>query len=160
MNLVNAKCLNRLRTSSATPGCSKISARDSSLTSSVKAYFSSPVVLERVTHCKFANRVRRIPTMSCGSGTPRCKVNINDSDHSAEYEHREYQTIAPKLSPGGGLILGDNCHCTDVLAAFSELQGRQFIFFREEPKDHWYPGGGIGISFVRQKEDSLQQRPA
>jgi hypothetical protein len=91
---------------------------------------------------------------------PEIDIFINDSDHSAEYERREYETIAPKLSPEGGLILGDNCHCTNALAAFSELQGRQFIFFREEPKDHWYPGAGIGISFVSQKHDSLQQKRA
>jgi hypothetical protein len=58
-----------------------------------------------------------------------------------------YETTAPKLSRGG-IILGDNCHCNDVLANFSVERHRQFIFFREEPQDHWYPGGGIGISFV------------
>jgi predicted O-methyltransferase YrrM len=79
---------------------------------------------------------------------PRIDLFVNDSDHSAQYERREYETIAPRLT-SGGLILGDNCHCNDVLADFSASRGRQFIFFREEPKDHWYPGGGIGISFVR-----------
>jgi len=73
---------------------------------------------------------------------------VNDSDHSAQYERQEYETIASKLSPGG-LILGDNCHCNDVLANFSAGCGRQFVFFREEPQDHWYPGGGIGISFPK-----------
>ena len=75
-------------------------------------------------------------------------IFINDSDHSAEYERLEYDTIAPKLREGRGLILGDNCHSTDVLARFSAETKRQFVFFREQPKDHWYPGGGIGISFV------------
>ena len=84
-------------------------------------------------------------------------IFINDSDHSADYERREYETIAPKL-PLGGLILGDNSHCTNALAAFSEILGRQFIFFREQPKDHWHPGGGIGISFVRPKHASSQHR--
>jgi hypothetical protein len=84
-------------------------------------------------------------------------IFINDSDHSADYERREYETIAPKL-PLGGLILGDNSHCTNALAAFSEILGRQFIFFREQPKDHWHPGAGIGISFVRQKHASSQHR--
>ncbi len=79
---------------------------------------------------------------------PSIDLFVNDSDHSAQYERREYETIAPKLS-NRGLILGDNCHCNDVLADFSAMRGRQFVFFREEPRDHWYPGGGIGISFVR-----------
>jgi hypothetical protein len=81
-------------------------------------------------------------------------IFINDSDHSAEYERREYETIAPKLGKGGGLILGDNAHCTDVLAKFSAERGRQFIFFQEQPKEHWYPGAGIGISFVNRAPDS------
>ena len=79
---------------------------------------------------------------------PSIDLFVNDSDHSSEYERREYETIASKLSEDG-LILGDNCHCNDVLADFSAKRGRQFVFFREEPKNHWYPGGGIGISFKR-----------
>jgi len=71
---------------------------------------------------------------------------INDSDHSSEYEYREYQTIASKLSDHC-IILGDNSHVTDKLAKFSYEQSRKFIFFKEEPKNHWYPGGGIGISY-------------
>jgi predicted O-methyltransferase YrrM len=73
---------------------------------------------------------------------------VNDSDHSAEYEYREYQTIAQKLSPGA-VILGDNSHLSDKLAQFSREQKRDFIFFKEEPLGHWFPGGGIGISFKR-----------
>jgi predicted O-methyltransferase YrrM len=71
---------------------------------------------------------------------------INDSDHSADYEYREYVTIANKLSPQA-VVLGDNAHATDKLSLFSEQTGRRFLFFREEPVDHWYPGAGIGISF-------------
>jgi Methyltransferase domain len=79
---------------------------------------------------------------------PEIDIFINDSDHSAEYERREYEIVAPKLGING-LILGDNSHCTDALARFSAERDRQFIFFHEQPKDHWYPGAGIGISFVR-----------
>lgn len=79
---------------------------------------------------------------------PEIDILINDSDHSAEYERLEYETVISKLREGKGLILGDNCHCTDVLARFSAERKRQFVFFREQPKDHWYPGAGIGISFV------------
>jgi hypothetical protein len=32
-----------------------------------------------------------------------------------------------------------------ALAEFSERSGRRFVFFSERPKDHWYPGAGIGI---------------
>jgi hypothetical protein len=73
---------------------------------------------------------------------------INDSDHSAEYEYQEYHTIMNKLSPGA-VILGDNSHCTNKLSLFSEETQRDFLFFREDPTNHWYPGAGIGISFER-----------
>ena len=71
---------------------------------------------------------------------------INDSDHSADYEYREYLTIADNLSPDA-VILGDNAHISDSLLRFSEERRRHFLFFPEKPKDHWYPGAGIGISF-------------
>jgi predicted O-methyltransferase YrrM len=71
---------------------------------------------------------------------------INDSDHSADYEAREYATVAAKLAPSA-IVLGDNAHVTDKLARFAEATGRSFLMFREEPKNHWYPGAGIGIAF-------------
>jgi hypothetical protein len=70
---------------------------------------------------------------------------INDSDHSADYEAREYETVAPKLSKGA-VVLGDNSHVTDKLLDFSLEHGRHYIFFGEKPLNHWYPGAGIGIS--------------
>lgn len=73
---------------------------------------------------------------------------INDSDHSADYEANEYVTIGDKLSKQA-VLLGDNSHCSDKLLEFSLASGRRFIFFKEEPADHWYPGSGIGISFNR-----------
>lgn len=71
---------------------------------------------------------------------------INDSDHSADYEYREYKTINSMLS-NNSIILGDNAHISDKLERFSRETGRNFIFFKEDPKSHWYPGAGIGISF-------------
>ena len=73
-------------------------------------------------------------------------VFINDSDHSAEYEAREYAVISRKLS-STGIILGDNAHVTTELLEFSLRHSRKFLFFSEVPDNHWYPGGGIGISF-------------
>jgi predicted O-methyltransferase YrrM len=72
---------------------------------------------------------------------------INDSDHSGEYEYREYITIKDKIAEKG-VLLGDNSHTTDKLAIFSCETNRDFLFFREEPSGHWYPGAGIGISFT------------
>ncbi|MFH0910390.1 MAG: class I SAM-dependent methyltransferase [Planctomycetota bacterium] len=74
---------------------------------------------------------------------------INDSDHSAAYEEKEYAAVAEKLSHGA-IVLGDNAHCTDRLLNFAQATDRHFLFFREEPRKHWYPGAGIGIAFRRQ----------
>ncbi len=73
-------------------------------------------------------------------------IFINDSDHSPEYEALEYLAIKDKLSEQA-IILGDNAHCTDKLLEFSVRECRQFLYFQERPSGHWYPGGGIGISF-------------
>src|SRR5205814_385853 len=66
---------------------------------------------------------------------------INDSDHSAEYEAAEYETIKGQLSEQA-VILGDNSHTTDKLLEFSIRNDRQFVFFQEQPEKHWYPGAG------------------
>ncbi|MDD4914420.1 MAG: class I SAM-dependent methyltransferase [Methylococcales bacterium] len=75
-------------------------------------------------------------------------IFINDSDHSADYEAEEYETIKDKLSPAA-IILGDNSHGNDKLLNFSIKYQRHFLFFKEQPANHWCPGEGIGISFTR-----------
>ena len=76
----------------------------------------------------------------------RIDIFINDSDHSSEYEFQEYLTIEEMISPDS-IILGDNSHFTNCLSKFSKRTNRNFLFFKEIPKNHWYPGAGIGISF-------------
>ena len=73
-------------------------------------------------------------------------IFINDSDHSSEYEFQEYLSIEERISPDS-IILGDNSHFTNSLSKFSKRTNRNFVFFKEIPKNHWYPGAGIGISF-------------
>ncbi len=72
---------------------------------------------------------------------------INDSDHSADYETKEYETIRPKLSEKA-VILGDNGPAN--IFPWSQRVGRSFAFFREAPVGHWHPGAGIAFSFPRQ----------
>jgi hypothetical protein len=71
---------------------------------------------------------------------------IHDSDHSAEHEAKELLAIERKLSRRA-LVLSDNATCTDELLKFADRTGRQFLFFSEKPKKHWWPGEGIGIAF-------------
>ena len=74
-------------------------------------------------------------------------IFINDSDHSADYEAEEYEVIKDKIS-SNALILGDNSHCTNKLSEFSKKYNRKFLFYKEETRDHWYAGAGLGISYV------------
>lgn len=53
-----------------------------------------------------------------------------------------------KLAPSA-IILGDNSHVTSKLAEFSVQEERRFMYFAEEPAQHWYGGGGIGISLAK-----------
>ncbi len=71
---------------------------------------------------------------------------ISDSDHSADYEAAEYAAVAGKLSDIA-IILADNAHVTDKLLEFSLATDRHFLYFQENPSNHWYPGGSIGISY-------------
>jgi hypothetical protein len=73
-------------------------------------------------------------------------VFINDSDHSSNYEYKEYLTIRSKLS-SNAIILGDNSHCTTKLLEFSKKTNRKFLFFAEVPKNYWRTGAGIGFSY-------------
>jgi hypothetical protein len=73
-------------------------------------------------------------------------VLINDSDHSAGYEAREYKVIATKLG-NDAVILSDNAHVSDALERFSRARGRSFLCFHEQQMDHWCRGAGIGFSF-------------
>lgn len=78
---------------------------------------------------------------------------INDSDHSTDYEMREYETVAMKLS-SRAVIIGDNSHFSDKLINFAERTNRDFLFFQEQPEKHWYPGGGMGVAYTRGRDNS------
>lgn len=78
--------------------------------------------------------------------TDEIDLFINDSDHSAEYEAREFECITPLLSKDA-IVLSDNAHSTTKLAEFAQHAGFKFLFWREQPIHHWYPGAGIGFAF-------------
>lgn len=74
-------------------------------------------------------------------------IFIHDSDHRAEYERAEYLAVAPRLH-GESLVLSDNAQETTELMSFAESIGKSFLFFREQPESHWWPGEGIGAAFT------------
>ena len=71
-------------------------------------------------------------------------IFINDSGHDVLYEYQEYQTINSKLAENF-VILGDNSHVSSSLYQFAKENNYKYVFFSEKPKNHWYPGAGIGI---------------
>ena len=75
----------------------------------------------------------------------RIDLFIHDSDHSAEHESREFKLLQSRLS-SKVIVLSDNSHVTTELAKWSLEHGRRFVYFAEQPLNHWYPGAGIGVS--------------
>jgi hypothetical protein len=79
-----------------------------------------------------------------GLGRP-VDLFISDSDHSPEFEAKEYRAVAPHLS-ARAIVIADNAHSSDALMAFAEATGRPFLYLREEPEAHWYPGASIALA--------------
>lgn len=71
---------------------------------------------------------------------------ISDSVHTYDYERKEYQAVQDKLKTNS-IVIADNAHNNEALLRFAKKTGRKFLFFKEQPKDHWYPGGGMGVAF-------------
>jgi len=71
---------------------------------------------------------------------------IHDSNHSVEHEAMEYQALKGKLS-AGAMVLSDNSEHSSELLDFARKTERKFLFFAERPKDHWWPGEGIGVAW-------------
>jgi hypothetical protein len=71
---------------------------------------------------------------------------LHDSDHSVAHERREFEAVEPKLA-SGAMLLTDNVMVTNVLAEHAARTGRKFLAYRETPRDHWFPGDGIGLAW-------------
>jgi predicted O-methyltransferase YrrM len=74
-------------------------------------------------------------------------IFLHDSDHRPEYEWAEFLAIKARLH-AGSLVLSDNSQQTSKLFEFAQTMGKAFLYFQDAPKDHWWPGDGIGAAFV------------
>jgi methyltransferase family protein len=88
--------------------------------------------------------------------TATADIFIQDSNHSAIYERQELEAVKGKLAPSA-IVLSDNAHCSDELLAFASRTNRQFLFFQEKPKRHWYPGAGIGAAWTEPEEPAFSR---
>ena len=73
---------------------------------------------------------------------------LHDSLHTYDHETRELATVEANLRPNA-IVLSDNAHESSALADWAERTGRNYLFFKEQPSDHWWPGDGIGAAWAR-----------
>ena len=73
---------------------------------------------------------------------------LHDSLHTYEYESRELAAVGPNLR-SDAIVLSDNAHDSAALSEWSERNGRQYLFFKEQPVNHWWPGDGIGVAWAK-----------
>lgn len=81
-------------------------------------------------------------------------IFLHDSLHTYDYETRELDAVEPNLSRGA-IVLSDNAHQSAALSDWAERTGRHYLFFKEQPAQHWWPGDGIGAAWSGQREDSV-----
>src|SRR5215471_594256 len=93
------------------------------------------------------------------SGLKDADMFIHDSLHTYDYETKELTTIEPNLR-GDALILSDNARESSALSNWAERTGRHYLFFGEQPRDHWWRGDGIGAAWTDRKQgQSSDQSP-
>ena len=71
---------------------------------------------------------------------------LHDSLHTYDHETSELAAIEPNLS-ADALVLSDNAHDSSALSDWAERTGRHYLFFKEQPVGHWWPGDGIGAAW-------------
>ena len=74
-------------------------------------------------------------------------VFLHDSLHTYDYETRELTAVEPNLH-ADAIVLSDNAHESSALSDWAERSGRHYLFFKEQPIDHWWPGDGIGAAWA------------
>lgn len=73
-------------------------------------------------------------------------IFLHDSNHDPEYEWAEFLAIEPRLH-SSSLVMSDNSKPSPKLREFAARRGKTFLYFQDEPANHWWPGDGIGTAF-------------
>jgi len=74
----------------------------------------------------------------------RVGVFIHDSLHTYEHERFEFEVALQHVDERFALI-SDNAHATTALADLCRERRLRYAYFRERPREHFYPGAGIGL---------------
>jgi hypothetical protein len=73
-------------------------------------------------------------------------IFLHDSLHTYEYETSELTAVGANLR-ADAIVLSDNAHDSAALSDWAERTGRHYLFFKEQPLNHWWPGDGIGAAW-------------
>jgi predicted O-methyltransferase YrrM len=74
-------------------------------------------------------------------------IFLHDSLHTYDYESAELAAVGPNLN-ADAIVLSDNAHESAALSDWAEGSGRHYLFFKEQPLGHWWPGDGIGAAWA------------
>ena len=72
---------------------------------------------------------------------------LHDSLHTYDYETSELAAVGPNLTTDA-IVLSDNAHDSAALSHWAERTGHHYLFFKELPGHHWWPGDGIGVAWA------------
>jgi Methyltransferase domain len=87
-------------------------------------------------------------------------IFLHDSLHTYDHETRELTAVEPILR-ADAILLSDNAHDSSALSDWAERTGRHYLFFKEQPSGHWWPGDGIGAAWAdRRSGGDLSKPPA
>ena len=75
-------------------------------------------------------------------------IFLHDSLHTYDYESKELAAVESNLRPDA-IVLSDNAHDSAALSDWAERTGRHYLFFKETPRHHWWPGDGIGVAWAK-----------
>ena len=73
-------------------------------------------------------------------------IFLHDSNHDPAYEWAEFLAIESRLHPDS-IVMSDNSQQSPKLREFAARIGKTFIYFQDQPANHWWPGDGIGAVF-------------
>ena len=83
-------------------------------------------------------------TLPAALADRRVGVFVHDSLHTYEHERFELETALAHRDDAIVLI-SDNSHESTALPDVCAESGLRYVFFRERPLEHFYPGAGMGV---------------
>jgi glycosyltransferase involved in cell wall biosynthesis len=95
-----------------------------------------------VVHRRVGNSVDELAKMR------EIDMFLHDSLHTYEHETAELAAVEPNLQ-ADAIVLSDNAHDSAALSDWAERVGRHYLFFKEQPVNHWWPGDGIGVAWAK-----------